>query len=72
MESLKIISEVLAALAIGYVGFKTLQIYFLRKKYSKFSGPPTNGILGFYIGNLPDIINCFKNKKIMNELFSEW
>ena len=72
MESLKTITGVLTALVVGYAGFKTCQIYFSRKKYSKFPGPPSSGILGFYLGNLPDIINCFKNKKIMNDLFSEW
>lgn len=51
----------------------TLKIYVLRKKYTHIPGPPTKGILGFYLGNLIEILveTRFK-KKIMNEVFLKW
>ena len=59
------------AICIGLVIFfltKTLKIYSLRKKYRNVPGPPTNGILGFYLGNLDLALKVLKEGKIFADL----
>ena len=35
--------------------YYTIKIYNLRKRYAHIPGPPANGIIGFYLGNLLEI-----------------
>ena len=57
---------------IGLFTFKTIKIYFLRKKYAHIPGPPTRGLIGFYMGNLDQAIHVMKNGKILADLINEW
>ena len=51
----------------------TIKMITLRKKYSHIPGPPTKGILGFYTGNLIELlVETRAKKKIMNEVFLRW
>jgi len=54
------------------VGYKTFRIYLARKKFKHIPGPPTKGILGFYLGNLDQIVNTMKNGRILADLTDEW
>nr|ATW72319.1 cytochrome p450 CYP3049B6 [Brachionus calyciflorus] len=69
-SKLKILS-ILTGIGLGSIGFKTLQIYLRRRKYRHIPGPKTKGILGFYIGNIVDIINLPKDK-IFHDLIIQW
>lgn len=35
-------------------------------------GPPTNGILGFYFGNVPDFLKNRETKRVNNDLIGDW
>nr|UOU03256.1 cytochrome P450 3049B1-2 [Brachionus rubens] len=68
------VSRLLGLLAgLGLVSFtyKTIKIYLLRRKYSHIPGPKTHGILGFYLGNIPDLIKV-SNEKILWDLVTDW
>lgn len=57
----------------GLVAYFTIKIYILRKKYAHIPGPPTrSGILGFYLGNLLDIMDAYKRGVIFPEMLLEW
>ena len=55
---------------VGYFTYYTLKIYFLRQKYKHIPGPPANGILGFYFGNIFEIKGN-NNQLLMNQV-AEW
>ncbi|CAF0954298.1 unnamed protein product [Brachionus calyciflorus] len=65
------IISILAAFGLGLIGYKTIRIYLLRRKYRHIPGPKTRGLLGFYLGNIVDIRNLPKNK-IFHDLIIEW
>jgi len=45
----------------------------MRKKYSHIPGPPTKGIIGFYLGNLQRIRQVMNSDgKILADLLNEW
>ena len=50
----KLLSTCFLTFALGLFTYYTIKIYFLRKKYEHIPGPPANGILGFYFGNVFD------------------
>ena len=52
--------------------YKTFDIYLKRRKYRHIPGPPTNGILGFYLGHFREINAVIKNGGTFLDLFSEW
>lgn len=58
--------------AILFIVAKTIKIYLLRKKYSHLPGPPAKGILGFYLGNLKQVVHTVNNNKILCDLMIEW
>ena len=53
-------------------GYKTIVIYLKRRKFNHIPGPPTKGILGFYLGNLDQIVMTMKNGRILADLTSDW
>lgn len=59
-------------LATGYFIYTTLKIYKLRKKYKHIPGPPANGILGFYMGNIVEIRNAKKRNVKLEDKLVEW
>ena len=62
----------LATAALSYFSYYTLKIYLLRQKYKHIPGPPSNGILGFYFGNLFEIKEGRNNDRILFETISRW
>lgn len=67
----KNVFSVLLGAGLSFFVYKTLKIYFLRKKYRHIPGPKTKGILGFYLGNVLEIKNLPKNK-IFPDLVADW
>ena len=65
------IGKILVALPIVLFVYFTVKIYLLRRKFIHIPGPPTKGILGFYLGNIAYSKNMFENK-IATQIFSEW
>nr|UOU03247.1 cytochrome P450 3049F1 [Brachionus rubens] len=55
-------------LVIGFVAYKTYVIYQIRKKYQHIPGPKTNGIIGFYLGNLSEALKYIKDGKILADM----
>nr|UOU03254.1 cytochrome P450 3049B2 [Brachionus rubens] len=51
--------------------YKTIQIYLLRRKYSHIPGPKTNGIIGFYLGNIPELKRLMKTKMVP-DILVDW
>jgi hypothetical protein len=68
-KCLTLISIVLTG---GFCLYKTVKIYRLRKKYSHLPGPPANGLLGFYLGNLREAIKAINEKKVLSDLMHQW
>jgi hypothetical protein len=63
----------LTSSALGFFLYKTLSIYLMRKKYSHIPGPPTRGLLGFYLGNLQRIRQVMNTDgTILADLLHEW
>ena len=52
--------------------YKSVKIFKLRQTYKHIPGPPTNGIFGFYFGNLDLIIKNTNDGKILADLVVEW
>jgi hypothetical protein len=58
---------------IGYLTYFTVTIYILRKKYAHIPGPPANGLIGFYFGNLFEISHNLRVKKrVTSQLTLDW
>jgi hypothetical protein len=57
---------------VAFILVKTIKIYYLRKKYNHLPGPPANGLLGFYLGNLSHAVQVMKEKKIFSDLMNQW
>ena len=69
----KLIISSLVTILMMFSTYFTVQIYILRQKYQHIPGPPSNGILGFYLGNLIELmIDTRYKKRIMNETFLRW
>ena len=62
----------LATAVVSYFSYYTFKIYLLRQKYKHIPGPPANGILGFYFGNLFEIKEGRNNDRILFETISRW
>ena len=58
---------------VGYLTYFTVNIYILRKKYAHIPGPPANGLIGFYFGNLFEINHNLRSKKrVTSQLILDW
>lgn len=53
---------------IIFIALKTYKIYIIRKKYSHIPGPKTNGIIGFYLGNLSEALRYIKGGKLLADM----
>jgi hypothetical protein len=62
----------IAGSVIGLFCYKTFKIYLARKKFRHIPGPPTHGILGFYLGNLDELVAVMNSGKILADLILEW
>nr|QVK45595.1 cytochrome P450 [Brachionus paranguensis] len=51
--------------------YKTIKLYLLRQKYSHIPGPKTNGLLGFYLGNIPELKELVKHKMVP-DILTDW
>lgn len=62
-------------LLVGFLSilfaYKTINLYILRQKYSHIPGPRTNGIIGFYLGNIPELQKLVK-KKMVPDILADW
>lgn len=61
----------LALALLAIVVYKTVKIYLIRRKYRHLPGPPTNGLLGFYLGNLDLAAKIMKEGKVFADLMLE-
>lgn len=67
-----ILPSAIVSILIGVISFYTTKIYFLRQKYKHIPGPPSDGIIGFYTGNVREIMRAAKyENKILMEIFAE-
>jgi hypothetical protein len=55
-----------------FIIYKTFKIYIARKKLAHLPGPPTKGILGFYLGNLDEAIVTINEGKVLADLMLKW
>lgn len=68
-----ILASILGSAGVGYFIYFTIQLYFYRLKFRHLPGPPApKGILGFYTGNLPQIIEADKKGIPLCDLLNEW
>lgn len=51
--------------------YKTIKLYLLRQKYSHIPGPKTNGLLGFYLANIPELKELVK-LKMVPDILTDW
>lgn len=68
------VSEILKFLTCAgliFFVYKTIKIYQLRQKYSHIPGPKTKGILGFYLGNIPELKELVKYKMVP-DILTDW
>lgn len=70
--SYQILTASLGTLVLSLFTYYSYKIYRLRKKYEHIPGPPANGIIGFYLGNLFDYVKTLYNSKLANDLVLEW
>ena len=70
--SIELIAASLATVLISFITFFTLKIYEIRKRYSHIPGPPTKGILGFYLGNAIELVQNEKKKRVAADLVLDW
>lgn len=61
----------LAVVLLLILAYKTVKIYLLRRKYRHIPGPPTNGLFGFYMGNLDIAAKIMKEGKVFADLMLE-
>nr|QEV83801.1 cytochrome P450 [Brachionus rotundiformis] len=74
LEYKSIFSEILKlSICAGFIIFvyKTCQIYLLRQRYRHIPGPKTNGLLGFYLGNIPELKELVKHKMVP-DILADW
>ena len=72
MRLVRDVAGIFTTLVVGYVGYKTLRIYLLRRKYRHIPGPPTKGIKGFFLGNIAEIQMNSMQKRILTDLYCDW
>ena len=60
-----------ASLSLGFFAYKTIKIYLVRRKYRHVPGPKTNGITGFFLGNLDEAIRVLNEGKILSDLMND-
>ena len=68
----KKLALVAAGLSLSYLGYKTVEIFLNRRKYRHIPGPPTKGLLGFFIGNLVEFTQAMSDGKLIDDVFFEW
>ena len=72
-SSTELIWAASATALIGVFTYFTVSVFLLRRKYAHIPGPPANGIMGFYFGNLFDLAHNLKVKKqVTSDLTLEW
>jgi hypothetical protein len=57
--------------AVGLFSYGTIKMYLLRSRYRHIPGPPTKGILGFYLGNVFEIAKAYQDNKLLNDFILE-
>ena len=73
MEFLKeIIITTLSGVILALFIYKTYEIYAKRRRYKHIPGPPADGILDFYLGNLRDIYSADAKNVMLMDLINEW
>jgi len=70
--SIELMIAILATALISFMTYFTLKIYEIRKRYSHIPGPPTKGILGFYLGNAIELVENEKKKRVAADLVLDW
>jgi len=45
---------------------------YVRRKFQHIPGPKTNGFLGFYLGNVREIVQVIRRNQILPDLLTEW
>lgn len=60
--------KLLVFLPLIYIAFKTYKIHIIRKKYCHIPGPKTNGIIGFYLGNLSEALRYIRGGKLLADM----
>ena len=55
-----------------YLLSKVIEIYSKRRKYKHIPGPPADGFLGFFFGNLNDLIYFTKKGVMYTDIINEW
>jgi hypothetical protein len=69
----KLLSTFFLTFVLGLFSYYTIKIYFLRRKYEHIPGPPASGIIGFYFGNVFEILVYTRRKKmIYMDKVAEW
>nr|ATW72318.1 cytochrome p450 CYP3049B5 [Brachionus calyciflorus] len=63
--------KIFLGFVILYLIYITVKIYFLRRKYRHIPGPKTKGIIGFYLGNIPELKSLISHK-MAPDIFVEW
>jgi hypothetical protein len=61
----------LATAVVGLFSYGTIKMYLLRSRYRHIPGPPTKGILGFYLGNVFEIAKAYQDNKLLNDFILE-
>jgi hypothetical protein len=59
-------------IALIYFVYYTIKVYFVRQKYQHIPGPPADGLIGFYTGNVFDLIKSYKTGKVYGDVQLEW
>jgi hypothetical protein len=73
MFHFEIIIIFFVTILIGLITYLTSNIYFQRKKFHHIPGPESNGILGFYFGNLKSIlVETRLKKRLINDVILDW
>ena len=72
MLSINEVSIALFCIIFTIFSYKTIEIYFKRRKYQHIPGPPANGLLGFYLGNLKEYKSSKKRGIMYVDLVNEW
>ena len=67
-----LIKSGLITAVVGLFSYGTVKMYLLRLRYRHIPGPPTKGVLGFYLGNVFEIAKAIQDKKIIEDIVLEW
>ena len=67
-----VIAVSISGAVLAYFFYISYDIYVKRKKYRHIPGPPANGLVGFYLGNLREIATSIGNGVMYSDLINEW